>query len=122
MCVSAVSVLSLASLCQRTIQRMSSQAPLQPLHTQNQPRKGATLPSHPTPNQSNNPCILQFRLSAVVSVLVELCDVGGKRLMGWGQLCGMLLLREVGWGVQHRLGQKTKRAQGLAAFFLNAGQ
>lgn len=61
----------------------------------------------------------------MVSVLVELCDVGGKRLSGWGQPCGMLLLREVGWGVRHRLGGKTKRAQGFGAFFfffLNAGQ
>lgn len=53
----------------------------------------------------------------MVSVLVELCDVGGKRLSGWGQPCGMLLLREVGWGERHRLGRKTKRAQGFGAFF-----
>lgn len=28
-----------------------------------QPHREATLPSHPTPNHSNNPCILQFRAS-----------------------------------------------------------
>lgn len=43
-------------------------------------------PSHPTPNPSANPCILQFRLVVVVvvSVLVELCDVGGKSDGGGG--------------------------------------
>lgn len=43
-----------------------------------QPPREATLPSHPTPNRSTNPCILQFRVSGG-GQRVELCDVGGKR-------------------------------------------
>lgn len=99
-CVSAVCVLSSASLCQRTIQRMSSWAPSTPKTSLGEePRCLLT----PPPTRVITPASCSLGLAAVVNVLVELCDVGGKRLSGWGQPCGMLLLREVGWGVRHRL-------------------
>lgn len=114
MCVLAVSVLSSASLCQTTIRGMSSWAPSTP-KTSLTEEPGCLLT--PPPTRVITPASCSLGLAAVVSVLVELCDVGGKRLSGRGQPCGMLLLREVGWGVRHGLGQKTKRAQGSGAFF-----
>lgn len=43
--------------------RLSAKQPSKECHPDPQPPREASLPSHPTPNRSANPCILQFRVS-----------------------------------------------------------
>lgn len=48
-----------------------------------QPPREAMLPSHPTPNYSTNPCILQFRVSGGQCVSGALW-CGWEKGLGWG--------------------------------------
>lgn len=58
--------------------RLSAKQLSKECHPDPPPHRGATLPSHPTPNHSINPCILQFRVSG-----------GGQRVWcGWEERWG----------------------------------
>lgn len=67
-------------------------------HPDPQPSREATLPSHPTPNLSTNPCILQFRVSDGGQCVSGALWCGWEEAWGLGKQCGMLFLwRGMGW-------------------------
>lgn len=101
-------------------------------HPDPQPPREAMLPSHPTPPPPPALTPASCSVALVVSVLVVLFDVSGKRDGGWGQQCGMLFLQRQrvggggGWrlsssGLPPKHSEKTKQHLGNVAF-LNAEQ